>query len=87
MNCTMIDFNSLILAEKRILLRKTILKIGEYYSKLSVLLENKEVEVFSKKINRNEEILLEKLEQKISGNLNSIQVFDIALNFISENVS
>ena len=87
MGCTMVDFNSLILSEKRILLRKIIKKIVGYYSKLHVLLENKEVEVFSKKINQNEQTLLEKLEQKVSGNLNSIQVFDIALNFISENAA
>ena len=58
----MVDFNSLILSEKRILLRKIIKKIVGYYSKLHVLLENKEVEVFSKKINQNEQTLLEKLE-------------------------
>lgn len=39
----LVDFKSLLFAERRILLRKLIYKIAEYVFELSVLLENQEV--------------------------------------------
>lgn len=39
----LVDFKSLLFAERRILLRKLINKIAEYVFELSVLLENQEV--------------------------------------------
>lgn len=43
MKHTLVDFKSLLFAERRILLRKLINKIAEYVFELSVLLENQEV--------------------------------------------
>ena len=52
----MVSFNELVSAEKRILIRKLIVKIAELYSTL----ENETFKEYSEKINSNLE------EQKIS---------------------
>ena len=55
---TMVTFNELVLAEKRILIRKTLNKIAEYYAAL----ENPILKEFSEKIYLN----LEKIDWNIS---------------------
>ena len=79
MDHTMVSFNELVSAEKRILIRKLIAKIAELYSTL----ENETFKEYSEKINSNLE------EQKISDDNwynDTIQIFDIALKYLLENV-
>ena len=79
MDHTMVSFNELVSAEKRILIRKLIAKIAELYSTF----ENQTFTEYSKKNNSNLE------EQKISDENwynDTIQIFDIALKYLLENV-
>ena len=79
MDHTMVSFNELVSAEKRILIRKLIAKIAELYSTL----ENETFKEYSEKITSNLE------EQKISDDNwynDTIQIFDIALKYLLENV-
>ena len=79
MDHTMVSFNELVSAEKRILIRKLIAKIAELYSTL----ENETFKEYSEKINSNLE------EQKISDDNwynDTIQILDIALKYLLENV-
>ena len=79
MDHTMVSFNELVSAEKRILIRKLIAKIAELY----LTFENQTFTEYSKKINSNLE------EQKISDDKwynDTTQIFDIALKYLLENV-
>ena len=73
---TMVTFDELVLAEKRLLIRKILNKIAEYYATL----ENPILKEFSAKIYL-------KLENLISNEHNLTKIFDIALSYLLENVS
>ena len=53
MDHTMVSFNELVSAEKRILIRKRFAKIGEFYSTF----ENQTFKEYSEKFNSNLEVL------------------------------
>lgn len=74
----LVDFKSLLFAERRILLRKLINKIAEYVFELSVLLENQEVCLYYTKAKK---FIFEGVEQKISGSMDPVEYFDIILNY------
>ena len=80
---TMVTFDELVLAEKRLLIRKILNKIAEYYATL----ENPILSGFSAKIFLNLENLTGGLVQKISNEHNSTEAFDIALGYLLENVN
>ena len=73
---TMVTFDELVLAEKRLLIRNILNKIAEYYATL----ENPILKEFSAKIYLN-------LENLISNEHNLTKIFDIALSYLLENVS
>ena len=73
---TMVTFDELVLAEKRLLIRNILNKIAEYYATL----ENPILKEFSAKIYL-------KLENLISNEHNLTKIFDIALSYLLENVS
>ena len=71
----MVSFDELASAEKKIIIRKNIVKIADYYSTF----ESQTFKEYSEKISSKLEVLVGTLEQKISDEHNSVQVFDIAL--------
>ena len=73
---TTVTFDELVLAAKRLLIRKILNKIAEYYATL----ENPILKEFSAKIYL-------KLENLISNEHNLTKIFDIALSYLLENVS
>ena len=73
---TTVTFDELVLAAKRLLIRKILNKIAEYYATL----ENPILKEFSAKIYLN-------LENLISNEHNLTKIFDIALSYLLENVS
>ena len=79
---TMVSFGKLVSAKKRIIIRKIIIKIAHYYS----MLESEIFKSYSKKIASKSDVLVGGLDQKISDEHNSIEVFDIALKYLVENV-
>ena len=83
MDHTMVSFNELVSAEKRILIRKLISKIAEFYSTF----ENQTFKEYFEKISSNLEALAGGLEQKIPDEFDTIQIFDIALRYLLENVN
>ena len=80
---TMVSFDELVSAEKRIMIRKIIVKIADYYSTF----ESQTFKEYSKKVSSKVEVLVGGVEQKISDEHNSVQVFDIALKYLLENVN
>ena len=80
---TMVSFDELVSGEKRIMIRKIIVKIADYYSTF----ESQTFKEYSKKTSSKLEMLVGGVEQKISDEHNSIQVFDIALKYLLENVN
>ena len=80
---TMVSFDELVSDEKRIMIRKIIVKIADYYSTF----ESQTFKEYSKKTSSKLEMLVGGVEQKISDEHNSIQVFDIALKYLLENVN
>ena len=80
---TMVTLDELVLAEKRLLIRKLLVKIAEYYASL----DNLTFKEFSEKIYLKLENLIEVLVQKISNEHNSTKIFDIALSYLLENVN
>ena len=80
---TMVTFDELVLAEKRLLMRKILNKIAEYYATL----ENPILKEFSTKIYLKLENLIGGLVQKISNEHNSTKKFDIALSYLLGNVN
>ena len=79
----MVTFDELVLAEKRLLIRKILNRIAEYYATL----ENPILKEFSSKNFLNLENLTGGLVQKNSNEHNLTEVFDIALGCLSENVN
>ena len=79
----MVTFDELVLAEKRLLIRKLLVKIGGYYASL----DNLTFKEFSEKIYLKLENLIGGLVQKISNEHNSTKIFDIALSYLLENVN
>lgn len=77
----MVDFRPLLFAKRKILLRRLIKIIAEYFFELSVLLENQEVCLYSEKIIQKQEFISEAVEQKIFDSVNAAEVFDITLKF------
>ena len=73
---TTVTFDELVLAAKRLLIRKILNKIAEYYATL----ENPILKEFSAKIYL-------KLENLISNEHNLTKIFDIALSYLLENIS
>ena len=80
---TMVTFDELVLAEKRLLIRNILNKIAEYYATL----ENPILKEFSAKIYLKLENLIRGLVQNISNEHNSTKIFDIALSYLLENVN
>ena len=78
----MVSFNELLLAEEKLLVRKLMVKIAEFQRSF----ENPTFKYSSEKITFKLEALTEGLEQKISDEHNSFQIFDIALRYLLENV-
>ena len=83
MSHTMVTFDELVLAEKRLLIRKILIKIVEYYA----IIGNPVLKEFSAKIYLKLENLTGGLVQKISNEHNLTEVFDIALKYLLENVN
>ena len=83
MSHTMVTFDELVLAEKRLLIRKILIKIVEYYA----IIGNPILKEFSAKIYLKLENLTGGLVQKISNEHNLTEVFDIALKYLLENVN
>ena len=83
MSHTMVTFDELVLAEKRLLIRKILIKIVEYYA----IIGNPILKQFSAKIYLKLENLTGGLVQKISNEHNLTEVFDIALKYLLENVN
>ena len=83
MSHTMVTFDELVLAEKRLLIRKILIKIVEYYA----IIGNPILKEFSAKIYVKLENLTGGLVQKISNEHNLTEVFDIALKYLLENVN
>ena len=79
----MITFDELVLAEKRLLIRKILMKIAEHYTTLDNLI----FKDFSAKIYLRLEDVIGGLAQKISNEHNSTQVFGIALRYLFKNVN
>ena len=73
---TTVTFDELVLVAKRLLIRKILNKIAEYYATL----ENPILKEFSAKIYL-------KLENLISNEHNLTKIFDIALSYLLENIS
>ena len=82
MDYIIVSFNELLLAEKRLLVRKLMVESAEYYRSFG----NPTFKDFSENITFKLETLTEGLEQKISDEHNSFQIFDIALRYLLENV-
>ena len=78
-----VTFDELVLVGKRLLIRKILNKIAEYYTTL----ENPILKEFSEKIYLNLENLTGGLVQKISNVHNSTELFDIALRYLLDNVN
>ena len=83
MSHTMVTFDELVLAEKRLLIRKILIKIVEYYA----IIGNPILKEFSAKIYLKLENLTGGLVQKIYNEHNLTEVFDIALKYLLENVN
>ena len=79
----MVTFDELVLAEKRLLIRKILNEIAEYYTTL----ENPILKEFSAKIYLNLENFKSGFVQKISNEHIPTKVFDIALGYLLENVN
>ena len=77
---TMVTFDELVLAEKRLLIRKLLVKIAEYNASLDNLIFKE----LSAKIYLNLENLIGGLVQKISNEHNSTKIFDISLSYLLE---
>ena len=73
----------LVLAKKRLLMRKILLKIAEYYATL----DNPIFKEFSSKLYVKLENLTGELVQTISNEHNSTEIIDIALRYLLENVN
>ena len=73
----------LVLAKKRLLMRKILLKIAEYYATL----DNPIFKEFSSKLYLKLENLTGELVQTISNEHNSTEIIDIALRYLLENVN
>ena len=71
-------FDKLVLAEKRLPIRKNLNKIADYYATL----ENPILKEFSEKIYLNLENVAGGLVQKISNEHNLTEVFDISLRYL-----
>ena len=71
-------FDELVLAEKRLTIRKNLNKIADYYATL----ENPILKEFSEKIYLNLENVTGGLVQKISNEHNLTEVFDISLRYL-----
>ena len=80
---TMVTFDELVMAEKRLLIRKILIKIAEYYTTL----DNSIFKEFSAKIYLKLENLTGGLVLKISNEHNVTEVIDIALRYLLENVN
>ena len=78
----MVSFDELVSAKTRIIIRKIIVKIAGFYWTF----ESQTSKEYSEKISAKLEVLVGGLEQKMSDEHNSIQVFDIALKYLLENV-
>ena len=76
----MVTFDELVLAEKRLLIRKLLVKIAEYNASLDNLIFKE----LSAKIYLNLENLIGGLVQKISNEHNSTKIFDISLSYLLE---
>ena len=83
MSHTMVTFDELVLAEERLLIRKILIKIAEYYA----IIGNPILKEISAKIYLKLENLTGGLVQKISNEHNLTEVFDIALKYLLENVN
>ena len=79
----MVSFDELVSAEKRVIIRKMLVTIADYYSTL----ESQTFKEYSEKISSKLEVLVGGLEQKISDEHKSIQVFYVALKYLLENVN
>ena len=79
----MVTFDELVLAEKRLLIRKLLVKIAEYNASLDNLIFKE----LSAKIYLKLENLIGGLVQKISNEHNSTKIFDTALGYLLENVN
>ena len=73
----------LVLAKKRLLMRKILLKIAEYYATL----DNPIFKEFSSKLYLKLENLTGELLQTISNEHNSTEIIDIALRYLLEDVN
>ena len=71
-------FDKLVLAEKRLPIRKNLNKIADYYATL----ENPILKEFSEKIYLNLGNVTGGLVQKISNEHNLTEVFDISLRYL-----
>ena len=80
---TMVTFDELVLAEKRLLIRKILNKMAKYCPTL----ENPILKEFSAKMYLKLENLIGGLVQKISNEHNWTKIFDIALSYLLENVN
>ena len=83
MSHTMVTFDELVLAEERLLIRKILIKIAEYYA----IIGNPILKEISAKIYLKLENLTGGLVQKISNEHNLTEVFDISLKYLLENVN
>ena len=79
----MVTFDELVLAEERLLIRKILIKIAEYYA----IIGNPILKEISAKIYLKLENLTGGLVQKISNEHNLTEVFDISLKYLLENVN
>ena len=80
---TVVTFDELVLAEKRLLIRKLLVKIAEYYASL----DNLVFKEFSEKIYLKLENLIGGLVRKISNEHNSTKIFDIVLSYLLASVN
>ena len=79
----MVSFDDLVLAEKRLLIRKILIKIDEYYATLDKpIFKEFSAKIYLKLVN-----LTEGLVQKNSNEHNSTELFDIALRYLLENAN
>ena len=83
MSHTMVTFDELVLAEERLLIRKILIKIAEYYP----IIGNPILKEISAKIYLKLKNLTGGLVQKISNEHNLTEVFDISLKYLLENVN
>ena len=83
MSHTMVTFDELVLAEERLLIRKILIKIAEYYA----IIGNPILKEISAKIYLKLENLTGGLVQKISNEHSLTEVFDISLKYLLENVN